>query len=177
MPGAKADKDSRGTAEVFGRLYEENLPKVFRYISYRVGNTQLAEDLTSMVFEKALTRFNTYRSDRASFATWVLAIARNTVIDHHRTSISEQTVALEMAAEITAENVSPEEEAVRNDEQRRLQGYLLTLSEQEQEILSLKFGAELTNRRIAQMLGLSESNVGVMLYRAIRKLRDAFKEG
>lgn len=75
-----------------------------------------------------------------------------------------------------AENVSPEDEAIRNEERRRLRMCLAGLSPREKEIISLKFGAELTNRRIAGMLGLSESNVGVMLYRAIRKLRNGFNE-
>lgn len=176
VPRAQAEKDSHNEAEVFAECYEANLPKVFRYISYRVGNTQLAEDLTSMVFEKALTKFNSYRSDRASLLTWLVSIARNMVVDHYRASASKQTVALEEAAEIMAENVSPEDEAIRNEERRRLRMCLAGLSPREKEIISLKFGAELTNRRIAGMLGLSESNVGVMLYRAIRKLRNGFNE-
>lgn len=95
VPRAQAEKDSHNEAEVFAECYEANLPKVFRYISYRVGNTQLAEDLTSMVFEKALTKFNSYRSDRASLLTWLVSIARNMVVDHYRASASKQTVALE----------------------------------------------------------------------------------
>lgn len=161
--------------EAFAELYEENLPKVFQYIGYRVGNVQLAEDLTSVVFEKALSKFSSYRSDKASFSTWLLTIARNTVIDHYRVRTSQQTVVLNETVEV-ADGVSPEEEVVKNEERRRLQVCLTRLSREEQEIISLKFGSELTNRRIAGMLGLSESNVGVKLFRAIGKLRDCFKE-
>jgi len=56
-----------------------------------------------------------------------------------------------------------------------LQVCLAGLPQQEQEIISLKFGAEMNNRQIAKVLGLSESNVGTKLYRAVRKLRDSFK--
>ena len=70
---------------------------------------------------------------------------------------------------------STEEEAIRGEEERRLRMLVARLPEQEQEIISLKFGAEMTNRQIAKVLKLSESNVGTILYRSILKLRDSFK--
>ena len=162
--------------DVFAELYEQYLPRVFRYISYRVGDVHLAEDLTSDVFMKALKGFSRYRSDKASFSTWLLFIARNTVTDHYRTSDKRQAIPLANAAEMASES-APEEEFARQEERRRLQVCLSALPAQEQEIISLKFGAELTNRQIAKMLGLSESNVGTKLYRVIRTLRDGFREG
>ncbi len=175
-PGAHAGEDTRNAREAFAELYEQYLPRVFRYISYRVGDVHLAEDLTSGVFEKALTGFSRYRSDKASFFTWLLSIARHAVIDHYRVSGKRQTIPLEEATEMSSESASPEEEAVRKEERQRLQTCLAGLPSQEQEIISLKFGAELTNRQIAGLLSLSESNVGTILYRAVRKLRDSFRE-
>ena len=168
-------EDTKSVREIFAELYVQYLPKVFRYISYRIGDVHLAEDLTSNVFEKALTGFSSYRSDKASFSTWLLSIARHAVIDHYRASSKRQTIPLEKAAEMSSEIASPEEEAVRNEERQRLQICLAGLPQQEQEIISLKFGAELNNRQIAGMLSLSESNVGTVLYRAVRKLRDGFR--
>jgi RNA polymerase sigma-70 factor (ECF subfamily) len=164
------------TRETFAELYEQYMPRVFRYISYRVNDVHLAEDLTSGVFLKALQGFNQYRSDKASFFTWLLSIARYMVIDHYRVSGKRQTIPLERATEMLPEIASPEEEALRGEELQRLQVCLAGLARQEQEIISLKFGAELTNRQIAGMLSLSESNVGTILYRTVRKLRDCFRE-
>jgi RNA polymerase sigma factor (sigma-70 family) len=65
----------------------------------------------------------------------------------------------------------------REQEIRLLQSYVAQLSKVEQEIISLKFGGEMTNRQIAKTLGLSESNVGIIIYRAVRKLRDGFGGG
>jgi RNA polymerase sigma factor (sigma-70 family) len=155
-------------------LYEEYLPKVFRYMSYRVNDVSAAEDLTSSVFEKVLTKLTSYRSDKSSFSTWLFTIARNTVIDYYRTVSKKQTVPLEKAAEMSETKSSPEEEFSRKEEQQRLKACLAALSVQEQNIVSFKFGSELTNRQIANMIGLSESNVGTILYRAVRKLRDCF---
>ncbi len=173
MDACTIDNDGSKT-DVFIELYEKYLPKVFRYINYRVGDTDLAEDLTSTVFEKALVGFNSYQPEKAMFSTWLLSIAGHVVIDHYRKTSGRQTISLDEINEMASENIPPDEEAVRKDEQRRLQACLASLSKQEQEIIALKFGAELTNRQMAGMLSLSESNVGTILYRAVRKLRDSF---
>ena len=75
-----------------------------------------------------------------------------------------------------AEERSPEEELERKEELGKLREGLSGLSREEQEVISLKFGSDMNNRQIAKMLGLSESNVGTKLYRAVRKLRDSFQE-
>jgi RNA polymerase sigma factor (sigma-70 family) len=162
--------------ESFARLYDEYLDKVYRYIQYRVNNMQLAEDLTSTVFEKALVNFDKFSDDRASFSTWIFSIARNVVIDHYRVSGKRQTTPLEELTDQSSGEQSPEEQMERKDERERLNLCLAELSEEEREIVQLKFGVELNNRLIGKMLGLSESNVGTKLYRAIRKLRDSFQE-
>jgi RNA polymerase sigma-70 factor (ECF subfamily) len=77
---------------------------------------------------------------------------------------------------ITAENSDPEEELLRADEVRKLRQLIEGLSQNERSIISLKFGGGLTNRDIARTLGLSESNVGVIVYRTVRRLRDGFGE-
>ena len=97
-------------ADIFAELYEQYMPRVFRYVYYKVNNIHLAEDLTSSVFEKAITRFRSYRSDKASFSTWLFAIARNTMIDHFRTSTRGELVPLE-DTNITSKDSSPEDEA------------------------------------------------------------------
>jgi len=162
--------------EIFARLYDEYLDKVYRYIQYRVNSMQLAEDLTSTVFEKALVNFDKFSNDRASFSTWIFSIARNVVIDHYRVSSKRQTTPLEELADQSSGEQSLEEQLERKDERERLNLCLAGLSEEEREIVQLKFGVELNNRLIGKMLGLSESNVGTKLYRAIRKLRDSFQE-
>lgn len=152
------------------------MPKVFRYLQYRVSNIQLTEDLTATTFEKALVSFSRYSSDKAKFSTWIFSIARNVVIDHYRVTGRRMTIPLEEASEVASKDLPPEEELLKREELERLQICLTGISEEEQEIIRLKFGAELNNRQIATMLGLSESNVGTRLYRAVRKLRDSFQE-
>jgi RNA polymerase sigma factor (sigma-70 family) len=169
------DMQDRGAA--FAMLYEQFMPKVFRYIDYRVGDIRTAEELTSYVFEKALAGFHSFNPGKASFFTWLMSITRHTLIDYFRVNKKEyQAVPLEKASEVSTNDPSPEEEAQRKEEQQRLRVCMAGLSLQEQEIISLKFGAEMNNRQIAGLLYISESNVGTILYRAVRKLRDSFKE-
>ena len=173
MVSAENYKDNK--TEVFARFYEEYLPKVLRYISYRVGDMYLAEDLTSVVFEKALTRLDSYRSEGA-FASWLFSIVRNTVTDHFRVKAKRQTIPIEEVSEVRSQDDPPEEEVIRQEDLQKLHEYLSQLSQREQEVISLKFGAELNNREIAKTLGLSESNVGVILYRTLARLRQRFKD-
>jgi len=169
--------EKRSTRETFAELYEELLPRVFRYVRYRVNSVQVTEDLTSGVFEKALTNFSKYSSDKSSFSTWIFTIARNTVIDYYRSHGRSQTISLEKTElEITSKEATPDEVVEKQEERERLKECLSKLSKEDQELISLKFGSGLNNRQIADVTGLSESNVGTKIYRAVRKLRDSFPE-
>ena len=106
-------ENARSAREVFAALYEQYMPKVYQYIHYRVSNVHLAEDLTSAVFDKALSGFNRYRPDRASFFTWLMSIARHMVIDHYRAMSRRKNVPLEEASDISSDDLSPEQEYLR----------------------------------------------------------------
>jgi RNA polymerase sigma-70 factor, ECF subfamily len=162
--------------ETFARLYDENMSKVYRYIFYKVNNQQLAEDLTSDVFEKALVNFKKYNSEKASFSTWIFTIARNTVTDFYRAQPKVKMVNIDEAVETPSRDSGPEEKAENSEEKQLLRECIASLPQNEQEIVRLKFNMEMTNREIAKATGLTETNVGVMLYRIIRKLRDSFQE-
>jgi len=175
-PEVQVEMTEASAAEVFAGLYEQYMPGVYKYIRYRVANVHLAEDLTSAVFEKALAGFGRYEKDRASFFTWVMTIARRVVIDHYRQQSGRRDMSLDKAGDIASGDSSLEQDAVKREELLRLQVCLARLSEHEQEIVSCKFGAEMNNRQVAGVLSLSESNVGTILYRVVRKLRDCFRE-
>jgi RNA polymerase sigma-70 factor (ECF subfamily) len=170
------EKIGSDVADAFADLYRQYLPKVYRYISYRISDRLTAEDLTSAVFEKALSKFRSYRSEKAGFSTWIFTIARNTLTDHFRVNRKGQNIQLDDPLALVAQDGSPEEVNERAEELQLLNSCLSRLSPAEREIISLKFGAEMTNRQISGILALSESNVGVIVYRAVRKLRDDFRE-
>jgi len=127
-----------------------------------VGSHAGAEDLTSATFEKAWRSRHRYRKDLAAFSTWLFAIARNVATDHYRRSRVE--VTLDEVADREA-GETPEDVAERRSDFERLARLLEELAPRERELVALKYGAELTNRAIARVTGLGESNVGTILHR------------
>jgi RNA polymerase sigma-70 factor, ECF subfamily len=150
------------------RVYVEQLPRVFNFFRFRIRGQQDVEDLTARTFEKAWAARARYRRDLAGFTTWLMSIARNVAIDHLRAR--QDHVPIDVAVDIAVE-VTPEQEAMQGSDIARLIQLTADLPERERELLALKYGAALTNRLIAQLTGLSESNVGTILNRTVDKLR------
>lgn len=153
-------------------VYAETLPKIFHYFCYRVGDEIVAEDLTSRTFEKAWVSRDRFRDDMGSFKMWIFGIARHVAVDHYRNEKNELPLG---HAVPQAGQTSPEIILQRHSDFSRLAKLLGELPERERELISFKYGAELTNRAIAELTGLSETNVGTILYRVVRKLRDAWE--
>ena len=149
-------------------VYAEQLPRVFNFFRYRFGDTADAEDLTSRTFEKAWRARHRYRRDLAAFSTWVFTIARNVAIDHQRSA--HALVPLERAVNVSG-GATPEDEASHRSDAQRLASLMTGLTDRDRELLALKYGAGMNNRAIARATGLSESNVGTILHRAIEALR------
>jgi len=153
-------------------VYTRELPRVYNYFRYRLGPGPLAEDLTSITFEKAWRSRSRYREERAAPQTWLLAIARNVARDHFRRP--SPTSPLSDAEEV-ADPETPELLLARLQEERRLARLVAALATRERELLALKYGAGSNNREIARVTGLSESNVGTILHRTVQSLREAWK--
>jgi RNA polymerase sigma-70 factor (ECF subfamily) len=161
---------SRGHAEQadWDAVYAEQLPRVYNYLRFRLGNRADVEDLTSRTFEKAWRARERYRHDLAGFTTWLLRIAHNLVVDHLRAHRSHLPIdaGLHVPGEVT-----PEHEAERESDLARLGALTARLPERERELIALKYGAAIDNRLIARLTGLSESNVGTILHRVVQTLR------
>lgn len=149
-------------------LFTEQLPRVYNFFRYRVGIHADAEDLTSITFEKAWRARHRYRRDLAGFSTWLFSIARNVAADHFR--VKRVHAPLEEAEGIAVER-TPEDEALLQSDRNRLARLLTGLPERERDILALKYGAGMTNRAIARLMGLSESNIGTILHRTVHSMR------
>jgi len=159
VPAKEADWDA---------LYTEQLPRIYNFFRYRVGPGVTAEDLTSTTFEKAWRARHRYRRDLGAFTTWLFTIARNVATDHFRQQ--RHHLPLEAAHDIAAPGTAADS-AERHSDAAHLGHLLERLPQRERELLSLKYGAGLTNRAIARLTGLSESNVGTLLHRTIGELR------
>jgi len=161
----------------FAELYVTYLPKVYNYVGYRVGEKADVEDITSAIFERALKHLHTYRANRGAFSTWLFTIARNVVSNYFRSRRRRPEIrSLENVSPIAVNGTSPEQAVIEAEQLRQVQLCMSRLPERDQEVLALKFGGDLTNQEIAQMMGLTPTHVGVLLYRALRKLRLAVEE-
>ena len=157
----------------FSDLYNEYFPKVFAYVYGRVQDKEVSLDIVSDVFEKAFIKKKSLRSPD-SFGSWLFTIARNEVSSHWRKEKPAARAAQEAAFEneLHHQPRGPEETILHRERLDALSLLVRALPRREQEIIALKFDAELTNREIAQVLNTSEVNVRVTIFRALRKLRE-----
>jgi RNA polymerase sigma-70 factor, ECF subfamily len=156
----------------FEALYRAELPRIYNFFRYRVGDGPLAEDLTADTFVKAWRHRARYRRDLAAFSTWLFTIARRVAQDHYRKPHPE--IPLEAIINISTNEIV--EELVQQDADFTHLSFLLAqLADRDRELVALKYGAGLTNRAIARLTGLTESNVGVILYRIIQDLRSKWE--
>ena len=155
----------------FAGKYKDYFPRVFAYVYGRVHNVHLTEDLVADVFERAFLKADSLRNDEA-FSTWLFTIARNVIISHGRKRYRETAVDPDVLREIAPSTASVEGDILLREELTTVTRLLRGFPQREQDIISLKFDAELGNGQIAEIMDLSEPNVRVILFRTLRKLRE-----
>ena len=172
-PAAQTQTDAEAQPVEFTDLYHQYFPKVFAYVYGRVQDKEISLDIVSDVFEKAFIKMRSLRSPD-SFGSWLFTIARNEVSSHWRKTKPAARAAQEAAweTEIHSQPRGPEETVLHKERLASLSQLVRQLPRREQEIIALKFDAELTNREIANVLSTSEVNVRVTVFRALRKLRE-----
>jgi RNA polymerase sigma-70 factor, ECF subfamily len=159
-------------AQEFQKFYQENLGLIYRYVYSKVGNREEAEDLTSQIFIKAIRGMDRERG-ALSIQRWLFQVARTTIADywrvHYRVSVSSLDELLEAGWE-----GPPEEESslisVRPEE--RVKRILQALPQHYREVLTCRFLLNLSIRDTAQRMGLTEANVKVLQFRALKRAAD-----
>lgn len=168
--GGRGDEAIVAAAQVdraaFAPLYTRYVDSVFRFCYRRLGNRAAAEDATSRVFERALAALPNYQ--KGPFRAWLFTIARNTVIDLHRTSRDHQS--LDAAVEMTDGRPGPEETSVSRSESAWIRDLLAHLTPDQQQIVELRL-AGLSDREIADVLGRSHGSIRTAQHRALQRLR------
>jgi len=162
-----------GDAEAFGQLYDAFVDRVYRFVFFRVTDVQMAEDLTSQVFLKAWENLGRYRP-HGPFLAWLYAIARNSVIDNYRTR--KQTVSLDEAAPLAAHDEKLDDQVELQFEMKSLQVAMQHLTEEQQEVVTLKFIADYDTTEIAQRMGKSEGAIRALQMRALQALARVMKD-
>ncbi len=164
-----ATKCHHGDVAAFGILYDRYVEKIYRFIYYKTFSKEVAEDLVSDVFTKALEKINSYNPDKGAFSAWLYRIARNAVIDYYRTR--KTVVAIDDIFDLGVDDRTPEaHDAVHA--LGKVTDYLKTLTPKQREIITLRVWEEKSYREIAEIVGGTEDSVKMAFSRSIRDVRE-----
>jgi RNA polymerase sigma-70 factor, ECF subfamily len=163
--------DNRATLR---RVYADHVGAVYAFFAASLER-HTAEDLTASTFERVVRSWRSYDPSRAGERTWIMAIARNLLVDHsrrqkHRAALSTDADA--SLLEVLPPDEDPLDRALSSEE---LRSWLMRLGERERQIVALRFMADLTAADIAPIVGLSQANVHQILSRSLRALREAWE--
>jgi RNA polymerase sigma-70 factor, ECF subfamily len=163
---------AKGRALDFEALYRAARDDVFAYVATLLRDRGAAEDVTAQAFERAFRKSKSYDARRGSERAWLFGIARNAALDELRKR--KRTAQLDAEPEDTGPQ--PEEEADRALRRFAVRAAVASLDARDRELIALKFHAGLDNAELAAVLGVSVSNAGTLLHRAVQKLRKAIDE-
>jgi RNA polymerase sigma-70 factor (ECF subfamily) len=164
----------KGDSGVITALYEQNRLGVFRFLYYRVGDTQTAEDLTSEVFLRMITALESYRPQNTSFEAWLYQIARNLSIDYYRKASIRNHLPLE--ENLTVETQDVDKTVERSLTHEHLKRALAKLNEVQRDVIVLRFVNGLPISVVAQTLHKSEDSIKSLQRRALSELRAILNE-
>ena len=162
-----AKRVSQRDMTAFQSLYESHLDTVYRYVYYKVGNGQLAEDLTQHIFLKAWEAIGRYQWRELPFQHWLLRLARNAVIDHYRSTKPSTGSLLDPISVGT----DPEVELAQSEMIQTLQEAVRQLPDEQREVIVLRFIEQMPHAEVAKHLGKSAATVRVIQHRALQALR------
>ncbi|OIO01779.1 MAG: hypothetical protein AUJ51_07665 [Elusimicrobia bacterium CG1_02_56_21] len=155
----------------FTELYDRYFSKVYNYVRYHVGLAAEADDITGKIFEAALHRFGTYKEERGPLQAWLFGIARNAVIDWARARNRRAEVSLEDSGYPAGNEPRPDAAFEKKEEAALILEAVGALDDRSKDVIALKFSSGLNNREIAVITGLGESNVGILIFRAVKKMQ------
>jgi RNA polymerase sigma-70 factor (ECF subfamily) len=164
----------KGDAEAFGVLYTRYLDRIFRYLRLRMGNDRDAEDLTETVFVRAFEAVDRYEDRGWPFSAYLYQIARNVLADHYRTL--KHTSPLDTMEPIESTGLPVDELVAHRERLDLVKQALQTLPEDYQEVIRLRVILKMPTESAAQWLNRSQGAVRVLLYRALRRLRETVAE-
>jgi RNA polymerase sigma-70 factor (ECF subfamily) len=157
-------------AEALSELYHRYANAIFRYVYYRVGDRAVAEDLVGDVFVRALEGLPSYQDTGIPFEAWLYRIAHARVVDHYRRQKVRRVTHLDerLAA---SEEATPDQLVAHGDDARRAWEALTRLTDDQQQVISLRFIAGHSTAEVATLLGKTEGAVKALQNRALASLR------
>ena len=159
----------RGDRDAFGRIFDAYAAPIHRFIASRVNRPSDAEDLTQLVFVKALEALPRYESRGIPFGGWLFRLARNAIIDQIRTQKDHLPLLAAVARE--TDEAGPEQRAALSEDLDRVAEALKELTDDQREVIELRFFAGLSVLEAAMVMGRQEGTIRGLQFRAIASLR------
>lgn len=169
----EAVESARGNnPEAVGWLYEEYFDRIYRYVYIKIGDATEAEDLSEQVFMKMIESISTFEWQGSTFAAWLYRIAHNLIIDKHRRDARRPQVPLEPVSDtLPAEHDDPHSLAEQSDLRDHLRASIGQLTDLQAQVITLKFGGNLSNLEVASILDRTEGAVKALQHSALDNLR------
>ena len=156
-----------GDMSAFGEIYDYYVDKIYGFTYFKTMHKEVAEDLTSQIFLKAIEKIASFSAD-TNLSAWMFTIARNSVIDYFRTQKGE--VNIEDVWDLAGSG-NPEEDFENRERLSGLKAYLSALNPQQREIILMRFWCGMSFRDISMALGKSEGSIKMAMTRMLRKAK------
>ncbi len=156
--------------EALSELYRRHADAIFRYVYYRVGDQVAAEDLVGDVFLRMLEGLPSYQDTGRPFEAWLYRIAHARVVDHYRKERARRAASVDEGL-AASEEQDPHRQAAHRDDARRMWEALVDLTDDQQQVISLRFIAGYSTAEVAELLGKTEGAVKALQHRALASLR------
>ena len=152
-------------------MYSQHIEDVYGFFGYRLASRHEAEDLTQLTFERALRAWDGFDPRRATARTWLIAIARNLLVDHYRRNVPAPVGELPEAEQADTAGAQNPANSPRLGVSPEVEAALSQLDDRERELIALRFGGDLSGPEIAELTGLTLANVQQILSRSLRRMR------
>jgi RNA polymerase sigma-70 factor, ECF subfamily len=177
MSPGRSDQDDRrllrlatqGDKNAFGKLYERYLDEIYRFVFYRLGNQEEAEDITANAFIKTweyLPAIEKQDDSIKNFRNWLYQVSKNLIVDYYRKKKTVQLPNGTYESEVSTEVISE-----KNIRSGKLVHAIMELKPEYQQIILLRFVNQLSHEDTAEIMGLNTGQTRILQYRALKKLR------
>jgi RNA polymerase sigma-70 factor (ECF subfamily) len=163
--------DPHAVGSVHGRYF----PELYRYIHYRIGDAAAAEDLTSEVFLRLLEAIHADRGPRENLRGWLIGTAFHLVKDHFRETYRRPMTSLH--EQVVSNGPSMDDVLERSEKGRAVRSAMSRLTQEQQHVLALRFGSELSLEQTAAAMGKNANAIKALQFRALASLKRAMEEG
>jgi RNA polymerase sigma-70 factor (ECF subfamily) len=171
---AQVDAARHGDSCAFGHLYDQYVRTVYRYVLFRVSDPSLAEDITSETFLRALRGISSVRYQGRDLAAWLLTIAKNLVVDHHKSGRNRYEIPTAEFTESKPHHTGPEQQVLTAIAHGELLRCVRQLNADQRECIRLRFLQGLSVTETALLMHRNEAAVKALQHRAIRRLAQLF---